>query len=1430
MTLAALRARLTAAPRDIELHVELADALTELVDADEKRTPMAADADESIELLRTAAVLAGAERPDLRAAVLVNLGQKVAWRFTALLEEAAVPEDQLQHEADEAISCLRRAFDSAGEAGINEALIETEPRAAIQLAGLLRLRFHALGELDDLSAAIDYEQRLLGVLAADDEDRIEVLYRLGVDYTDRHDQEADGRRDDLNHAIACLRELRELIGDDHPQRPGVAARLGLALGYRVLRSPEESSGDEFAEAIDELTLARGAFIAGQDTAFSHLIRFRLGMVRAFHSLCQGGDAQEHDLVITELSELTDDPETTSAQADSTHLILAFFEFIRNSPVGLPGILGLADTDWSARFREIMKSPVDLGGDDTAGAIARHLDAISESAVTDPQFATMMSSLRTSATMLQRPDTMSAADLDEILAWVDDMTPELGRLGVLSELAAVRAGINAGSAHKKGDRAGVASATDQIIDAATALDEGHPLRALTRDLLGALTGTLSLTPRSAAESSLAIARIERILAELPDDHPDRARALTKAAVFLFNGMVMDRSLVSFDRVREMLTQTVEREAADQENASVNHFLLGILNGFQGASEHDFELVESGIDLLKRAIELAPEAHPLRSMIGPGLGGILYTRALLGGDLENLDAAEFFSKCAELAPSEESIERAERRATMSALGDYLAAAAKLARNRHNLDTVLLDEVTEEMATAAAQFADDDPVRQVLSSTVNAMQVVLNALSLADGDLAAADVQGLRTKVDALVDASSHIPEGRLDQVMDTAFAAMAQVMQGFIARDQRALNRGISTLGRICAIPDLVPHERLSALGCLSMGLRMRYQLFHRHQDLSNAINRLEQAQALIAQSPPDGTDAAPLLHLLGDCYHARADPNLRDRQRALEVGMRALRERANDVLLQSTSERALNTAIATSGEAADVAYWCLADRKGAAAVEALELGRAIVLHFVTFDASIPKLLSEGGHLELAAEWATESDRMHSRPQLPWNFGDDTDHQDRRAGSVAEMMANLGGAAIPSNLRRRVLRAVEGTDVHARLLSPPPIADIAGALRATGSSALVYLLPGEEARPGIAVIVYPDGAVVHRELPGLRCERGTVFDAFVQAQRDLHAALATWQTTDVSLQQQLDRWQSRLNDVCDRAWTVAMDEVLSAIDRPSRGRVTRLVLVPVGELGMVPWHAARRTVPGGELRYSCQDAVISYASSARQLIDTSRRLKLPWHSTPAVVCVGSDLSGASKETEEINRRFYPHGTYLRPGGSENMWATKEQVLALLPSKHSAGASLLHLGCHAVHEDPPLSSHLVLADERLYVRDLLEQARGRSLDAQGGLVVLAACASDLTGSAHDEALTLATAFIASGSIGVVGTRWAVEDAPTALFMVMFHHYLNRGYDDPATALRAAQRWMLDKRRKLPEGISHLFADELSLLDLSETGNWAAFTYQGQ
>jgi CHAT domain-containing protein len=294
---------------------------------------------------------------------------------------------------------------------------------------------------------------------------------------------------------------------------------------------------------------------------------------------------------------------------------------------------------------------------------------------------------------------------------------------------------------------------------------------------------------------------------------------------------------------------------------------------------------------------------------------------------------------------------------------------------------------------------------------------------------------------------------------------------------------------------------------------------------------------------------------------------------------------------------------------------------------------------------------------------------------------------------------------------------------------------------------------------------------------------------------------------------------------------MERVLDLLaSRP--GHRTRLVLVPVGDLGLVPWHAARRPVAGGALRYTCQDAVISYAASARQFTESCRTSHRPWRSAAALVRVpGSRLFFASQEVEGIHRCHYPEGILLGGRDRRSPPVTAEAVRALLPRPGAAGVSVLHLGCHAQPALRPVDGQLLLGNgDTLSMRDILHQGRARPRDTPGCLVVLAACGSDLTGGSHDEALTLATSFLAAGAVGAIGARWPVDDLPTLAFMIMFHHYLNSGYDDPSTALRAAQSWMLSQDRTFPAEFDPKIAEMACTTDLARVESWAAFTYQGQ
>ena len=146
-------------------------------------------------------------------------------------------------------------------------------------------------------------------------------------------------------------------------------------------------------------------------------------------------------------------------------------------------------------------------------------------------------------------------------------------------------------------------------------------------------------------------------------------------------------------------------------------------------------------------------------------------------------------------------------------------------------------------------------------------------------------------------------------------------------------------------------------------------------------------------------------------------------------------------------------------------------------------------------------------------------------------------------------------------------------------------------------------------------------------------------------------------------------------------------------------------------------------------------------------------------------------------------------------------------------------------------PGRSYLLLAgQQKLMVDAILRRAQGRPPAAPGGMVSLAACRSDLAAAEFDEALTLATAFLAAGAVTVVGARWEVPDRATSLLMFMFHHFLTTAPAGPRDALRMAQLWMLDPGRTAPPGMPEELARHATDPRLAELTTWAALTHQGR
>ena len=653
------------------------------------------------------------------------------------------------------------------------------------------------------------------------------------------------------------------------------------------------------------------------------------------------------------------------------------------------------------------------------------------------------------------------------------------------------------------------------------------------------------------------------------------------------------------------------------------------------------------------------------------------------------------------------------------------------------------------------------------------------------------------------------------------------------DPHALDEGISLLTQALSGAGLAASgERSRCLYGLGAVLLLRFYRTGQAEPLGAAIARLDEARAAVEAVPGDPF-LVPLLRALAwahrqDAYRlGHADgPDTLDRaagrgdgdpprlplHRSRSTGRSLLYAHAQSVLLQGGSRHALAASRAIGGDALTLAEWCIADGRPDSAVEAIELGRALVLHAATVAADVPALLREAGQGELAAAWDRETSAA-------------------RGGE-------LDIDAVPGDLRGRVLAALRTGAADRRLLAAPSVTDIASALRAAGLDALAYLIPAAGTVQGRAVIVGADATVRECPLPGLVAGPGTPPDRLAAADQDFRATRHP--AADPPAGSAAQRFGRELNAVCDWAWTAAIGPLLGHLANASLTGPPRIALVPIGLLGIVPWHAARRDAArqdgGRAARYACADAIFTTCASARQLIDAAARPRLAPGAAPAVFVANPDgtLPGSALEADAICAALYRGAVYL--GQSERTAAagagSPEEVLGYLPGAGPGAVrpSVLHLGCHASAGESPEQSQLALAAGAvLPVSRILAQARRRERDAPGSLVVLAACTSDRTLADYDEALTLASAFLAAGAAGAVGSRWAVNDRFTALLMFMFHRHLVRSPGDgPAGALRAAQLWMLDPDREIPPEMPGELAS-FGALAIRSPYAWAAFTCHG-
>ncbi|KAB8166363.1 CHAT domain-containing protein [Streptomyces sp. 3MP-14] len=626
----------------------------------------------------------------------------------------------------------------------------------------------------------------------------------------------------------------------------------------------------------------------------------------------------------------------------------------------------------------------------------------------------------------------------------------------------------------------------------------------------------------------------------------------------------------------------------------------------------------------------------------------------------------------------------------------------------------------------------------------------------------------------------------------------------------------------------------------LGLAQLFLALHGESDpavLDDAIAELSRARALIGLGH-GGPERVEVLIKLAEAHTLRSlrrGPEFPgDIASFWNVTREAMSELAVEVFLQSGTDHGLSVALNGALLSRRLAY-PLAPSAPDQAVLALEDGRALVLQAIAASRTLPRLLDAAGHPELADRWRART-------------------------------ANGSAAPIPSGLRRAALSALgvrprRGGEftLARRLLRTATTRELTAGLAATGTDALVYLLPGQTAGaviPGRALILRPGAEPRGLPLPELTLPGSPPLERYLDAAAARSRSLDDPAAGADGRAEAEERWRAALAALCDWAWGAAVGPVLAALGPTPRGRPPRIVLVPCGQLGVVPWHAARQPAsdggPGGpgagtRARYACELAVFSYAPSGTQFLAAAARRRTPPAAGRQVLLADPELTlpWAEMEADALRAACYPaasrYGEF--PAGDEppDAAGTPEELLAALPGGANP-AQLIHLACHALAAPRPTASALRLAQPpgappdagRLTVSEILDTVAGGPADAPGEanagpLIVLSACETDLSTRRHDEALTLATALVACGAADVVGSRWAVVDGATAVLMAVFHHHLTAGGLAPPDALRAAQLWMLDPHREPPPTLPDPLRREAGRPDLHRPHLWAAFTHQG-
>lgn len=245
------------------------------------------------------------------------------------------------------------------------------------------------------------------------------------------------------------------------------------------------------------------------------------------------------------------------------------------------------------------------------------------------------------------------------------------------------------------------------------------------------------------------------------------------------------------------------------------------------------------------------------------------------------------------------------------------------------------------------------------------------------------------------------------------------------------------------------------------------------------------------------------------------------------------------------------------------------------------------------------------------------------------------------------------------------------------------------------------------------------------------------------------------------------------------------------------INHLIVVADGPLTLVPYELL--PLDGKPL---IEQFAVSYAPTAAMLLrdyPAQKRFKSP--DTPELRAFADPQLTAS--ADEVR------GIASELGGKSDLYIGANDRKSSLYSNPSV-APLLHIASHAVADVNAIEQSRISfsGPDYLYVKEAYALPLGGV-----ELAVLSACETERGKLLRGEGVqSFSRAFLAAGAHSTVTTLWRVPDSPTAAFMRVFYHHLQRGVSR-AEALRQAK-------------LRFLHSEDA----LSNPHYWAAFVLTGE